>query len=329
MREGLHKYTKPQLIEFIRLYNLATHISGYSKMKKKDLVKAIYAKFTINENGDILVNPELKTNINKSSKDIKKVRKAIKEKKNTDNNMLKLVRERGGLRGKLAKYKSEIDNLKEEAKNDYKLKDDKLFIDDYKKKVNEANELIIKIKEVSNKINNLEKKEEPKKEEPKKEEPKKEEPKKEEPENLLKQNLSKNDLNKKRIINIEKEKMPARYPNGTIVSIKKNKSDPIGIVMDHKGSEYIIYPVRAYYDTSYEALTYYISQRDLRPEYRMKLKASDIEKKLKPNALINTDMYKEGTRHFKDISNVMGEKLSEYEPEENFNTIKKMYDDLY
>ena len=157
---GLHKYSKPQLIEFVRLYNLATHITGYYKMKKKDLIKAIYSKFTINDKGEIQVNPELKTNVKKSSKDIKQKRKETKEKQQTDNKMLKLVRERGGLRGQIEKYKSEIDEIKEEILNDYKLKNDKKFMNNYKQKINEANEIIRKLKEVNKKINDLEKKEE-------------------------------------------------------------------------------------------------------------------------------------------------------------------------
>lgn len=152
---GLYKYKKSQLIEFIKLYNLATHISGYYKMKKRDLIKAIYSKFTINNKGEIEVLPDLKINTKKTSKEIKKKRKENKKKQQEYNQMIKLVRRMGGLRGQIEKYKDELKDMDEEIEYDYRLKKDKSFQNKYNEKIEEINKLKKELSEVFKEIKKL------------------------------------------------------------------------------------------------------------------------------------------------------------------------------
>ena len=109
MSKDLIKYTKPELIEFIKLYNLAVYITGYQKMNKQQLIDAINSKFTLNDKGEIQIRTDLKTSVKKSLKVVKQQKKKLKDLDETE-----LVKLLGSLRGDKDKLLDEIKDIKED-----------------------------------------------------------------------------------------------------------------------------------------------------------------------------------------------------------------------
>ena len=173
-KEGLHKYTKPQLIEFIELYNLATHISNYRSMKKQQLIDAINAKFTINDKGEIQIRPDLKTSVKKSTKVVKQQKKKLE-----DLDELELSRLLGSLRGEKTKLEDDVKELTEDIRVEKEDKDepDENLINENKKYIENIKPQIKALKEEINKVIDLIKavraREEPKEQKQKKKDDKK------------------------------------------------------------------------------------------------------------------------------------------------------------
>ena len=150
-KEGLHKYTKPQLIEFIKLYNLATHISNYRSMKKQQLIDSINAKFTINDKGEIQIRPDLKTSVKKSTKVVKQQKKKLE-----DLDELELIKLLGSLKGDKDKLLDEIKEFKEDIQN--QLDEDEPnenLIKKYKNEIENREPQIKALKEEINKVIDL------------------------------------------------------------------------------------------------------------------------------------------------------------------------------
>ena len=147
----LNKYTKKELIEFIRLYNDLVRIKNYHKMKKSDLIKIINEKFTLNEKGEITVN-NLKTSTKKSLKVIKQQKKKIEDL--SERELYKLL---GSLRGDKDKLLDDIKELKEDIEIEQNKDDeaDEKLILKMKKEIENREPKIIQLKQEINKTIDL------------------------------------------------------------------------------------------------------------------------------------------------------------------------------
>ena len=138
---NLEDLTKPQLIKIIEAYNKEVKIA-YTNKTKQELIEIIKYFMNVYE-GYIETKPK---KIVMEKKKPKKVKDPLKE----------LIGQRGLLRGEIDRYKTELEDMKVELEYDKKLKNDKKFVEKYKQKVNDANKLIIQLKEVNKQISKLE-----------------------------------------------------------------------------------------------------------------------------------------------------------------------------
>jgi hypothetical protein len=148
----LNKFTKKELIEFIRLYNDLVRIKNYHKMKKNDLIKIINEKFTLNDKGEISVKNDLKTSTKKSLKVMKQ-----QKKKTEDLSERELYKLLGSLRGDKDKLLDEIKELKEDIEIESNKDDEaneKLILS-YKKEIENREPKIIQLKQEINKTIDL------------------------------------------------------------------------------------------------------------------------------------------------------------------------------
>lgn len=151
----LNKYTKKELIEFIRLYNDLVRIKNYHKMKKSDLIKIINEKFTLNEKGEISVKNDLKTSTKKSLKVMKQ-----QKKKTEDLSERELYKLLGSLRGDKDKLLDDIKELKEDIEIEQNKDDeaDEKLIVKMKKEIENREPKILTLKQEINKTIDLIKK---------------------------------------------------------------------------------------------------------------------------------------------------------------------------
>jgi len=149
VKDKLHKFSKSQLIQFIELYNLATHITGYTKMKKQQLIDAINSKFTINDNGEIQIRPDLKISVKKSTKVIKQQKKKLEDL--SESELVKLL---GSLRGDKDKLEEDVKELTEDIRveeedqdepNEEVIKNNKKDIENIKPQIKALKEEINKV----------------------------------------------------------------------------------------------------------------------------------------------------------------------------------------
>ncbi len=151
-KEGLEIYSRQELIEYVRLYNLATHITGYHKMSKPKLIEAIKSKFTIDSSGKIQLRPDLTTtSVKKSTKVMKQQKKKLE-----DLSEIELVKLLGSLRGDKDKLLDEIKELQEDIKIQLDEDEpDKKLIEEYRKDIANKEPQIKVLKEEINKVIDL------------------------------------------------------------------------------------------------------------------------------------------------------------------------------